>query len=95
VIDNVALTNSWPSIAGAGCSLIFVGAGEERALKFLPLRGLRGVDRQVGSARLDLVAERDQERATWWQEKQDEVVDMRRCRVVLTTRVCTWGLRWC
>jgi hypothetical protein len=28
-------TNSWPSIAGAGCGLICVGAGEERARKVL------------------------------------------------------------
>jgi hypothetical protein len=30
VIDNVVWTDSWPSITGAGCSLICVGAGEER-----------------------------------------------------------------
>jgi hypothetical protein len=27
------------------------------------------------------VAERDQVLATWWQEKQDEVVDMSQCKV--------------
>jgi hypothetical protein len=27
VIGNVVWTNSWPSVAGAGCSLICVGAG--------------------------------------------------------------------
>jgi hypothetical protein len=32
------LTDSWPSIAGAGCDLICV----------LTLQGLRGVERQVG-----------------------------------------------
>jgi hypothetical protein len=30
---------------------------------------------------MDLVAKRDQVRAAWWQEKQDEIVDMSRCRV--------------
>jgi hypothetical protein len=44
-------TNSWPSIVGAGCSLICVGASEERTRKVYALRGLRGVERQVGSAR--------------------------------------------
>jgi hypothetical protein len=51
VIDIVVWTDSWPSIAGACCSFICVGAGEERARKVLALRGLRGVERQVGSAR--------------------------------------------
>jgi hypothetical protein len=50
VIDNVVWTDSWPSIAGVGCVLICVGAGEERARKVYALRGLRGVERQVGSA---------------------------------------------
>jgi hypothetical protein len=31
---------------------------------------------------MDPVAERDQVRAAWWQEKQDEVIDLSRCRVV-------------
>jgi hypothetical protein len=33
VIDNVVWTNSWLRIAGAGCDLTGVGAGEERARK--------------------------------------------------------------
>jgi hypothetical protein len=33
VIDNVVCTDSWLSIAGAGCSLTGVGAGEEQARK--------------------------------------------------------------
>jgi hypothetical protein len=33
VIDNVVWTNSWLSIAGAGCGLTAVGAGEEQARK--------------------------------------------------------------
>jgi hypothetical protein len=30
---------------------------------------------------MDLVAELDQVRAAWWQEKEDNVVDRSRCRV--------------
>jgi hypothetical protein len=30
---------------------------------------------------MDPVAERDQVRAAWWQEKQDEVVERSRCKV--------------
>jgi hypothetical protein len=41
-------TDSWPSIAGAGCGLICVDAGEEWVRKVYALRGLRGVERQVG-----------------------------------------------
>jgi hypothetical protein len=44
-------TDSWQSIAGAGCGLICVGAGEELAHKVYALRGLRGVERQVGLTR--------------------------------------------
>jgi hypothetical protein len=33
VIDNVVWTNSWLSIAGAGCGLTGVGAGEEQERK--------------------------------------------------------------
>jgi hypothetical protein len=51
VIDNVVWTDSWLSIACAGCGLICVGAGEEQARKVITLRGLLGVERQVGSAR--------------------------------------------
>jgi hypothetical protein len=51
VIDNVVWIDSWLSIAGAGCGLICIGANEERARKIHALRGLRKVERQVGSAR--------------------------------------------
>jgi hypothetical protein len=51
VINNVVWTDSWLSIAGASCSLICVGAGEEWARKVYALRGLRGVERQVGLTR--------------------------------------------
>jgi hypothetical protein len=44
-------TNSWPSIAGACCGLICVGAGEEWARKVYALRSLRGMERQVGLTR--------------------------------------------
>jgi hypothetical protein len=33
VIDNVVWTDSWLSIAGAGCGLTSVGVGEEQARK--------------------------------------------------------------
>jgi hypothetical protein len=33
VIDNVVWTDSWLSIAGAGCGLTDVGASEEQAQK--------------------------------------------------------------
>jgi hypothetical protein len=51
VINNVVWTDSWPSIAGVGCDLISVGAGEEWARKVYALRGLQGVERQVGLTR--------------------------------------------
>jgi hypothetical protein len=35
VIENVVWTDSWLSIAGAGCGLTGVGAGEEQALKVI------------------------------------------------------------
>jgi hypothetical protein len=38
-----------------------------------------GETSRLGS--MDPVAEWDQVRAAWWQEKQDEVVDRSRCRV--------------
>jgi hypothetical protein len=44
-------TNSWSSIAGAGCGLICVGADEEWVQKVYALRGLRGVERQVSLTR--------------------------------------------
>jgi hypothetical protein len=35
VIDNVVWIDSWLSIAGAGCSLTSIGAGEEQAQKII------------------------------------------------------------
>jgi hypothetical protein len=85
VIDNVVWTDAWLSIAGAGCGLICLGAGEEWARKVYALRGLRGVERQVG--RLEGPGgHRGQLRTAWWQGKQDEVVDRSRCRVAAHDR---------
>jgi hypothetical protein len=47
----VVWTDCWSSIAGAGCGLICTGAGEEWKRKVYALRGLRGVERQVGLTR--------------------------------------------
>jgi protein gp37 len=85
VIDNVVWTDSWTSIADAGCGLICVGAGEEWARKVYALRGLQGVERQVGLTR-GIGGQRGQVRAAWWQEKQDEVLDWSRCRVAAHNR---------
>jgi hypothetical protein len=41
-------TDTWPSIASAGCGLLCIGAGEEWERKVYVLWGLRGVERQVG-----------------------------------------------
>jgi hypothetical protein len=35
VIDNIVWTDSWLSIAGEGCGLTSVGAGEEQARKVI------------------------------------------------------------
>jgi hypothetical protein len=35
---------------------------------------------------MDLMAERDQVQAAWWQEKQDEVIDWSRCQVAVHDR---------
>jgi hypothetical protein len=51
----------------------------------MPWGGLRGVERQVGLTR-GIQWPRRQVRATWWQEKQDEVVDQSRCRVAAHDR---------
>jgi hypothetical protein len=47
----VVWTDSWRSIAGAGCGLICIGAGEKWAQKVYALQVLRGVERQVGLTR--------------------------------------------
>jgi hypothetical protein len=85
VIDNVVWINSWLSIAGAGCGLICIGAGEERARKFYALRSLRGVERQVGLT-WGTWWPVGSSAAAWWQEKEDGVVDRSRCRVAAHDR---------
>jgi hypothetical protein len=42
VINNVVWTDSWPSIAGASCIFICIGACEEQERKVLALRGVDG-----------------------------------------------------
>jgi hypothetical protein len=44
VIDNVVWTDSWLSIASAGCSLTGVGAGEEQARKVVAGEASRCVE---------------------------------------------------
>jgi hypothetical protein len=51
-----------------------------------------GETSRLGS--MDPVAERDQVRAAWWQEKQDKVVDRSRCRVVAHNRSLHAGFGW-
>jgi hypothetical protein len=65
VIDNVVWTDSWSSIAGEGCGLICVGAGEECVRKVYALRGLRGVEREVGWLE-GPGGQWGQVRAAWW-----------------------------
>jgi hypothetical protein len=43
---------------------------------------------------MDPVAERDQVRVAWWQEKQDEVVNMSRCRVATHKQNMHTGFGW-
>jgi hypothetical protein len=50
IVDNMLWIDFWLSIGGVGCNLICAGAGEDRVRKVYGLRGLRGVERQVGSA---------------------------------------------
>jgi hypothetical protein len=41
VINNVVWTDSWLSIAGAGCGLTSVGTGEEQARKVVAGKAFR------------------------------------------------------
>jgi hypothetical protein len=66
-------TDSWSSIAGAGCGLICVGAVEDQVRKVLACVASEGEETSRLSS-MDPVAERDRVWAAWWQEKQDEVV---------------------
>jgi hypothetical protein len=48
----VVWTDSWPSIAGACCGLICVGAGEEQTRKvYACVASHEGVERQLGLVR--------------------------------------------
>jgi hypothetical protein len=74
VIDNVVWTYSWLSIAGAGCGLTGVGAGEEQVRKVIAGEASRCVEDKLASFE-GLGGQRSQVRATWWKEQQDEVMD--------------------
>jgi hypothetical protein len=67
-------TDSWLSIAGAGCNLIGVGAGEEQARKVFAGEASRcGEDKWASFEGPG--GQRSQVWAAWWQEQQDEVMD--------------------
>jgi hypothetical protein len=74
VIDNVVWTDSWLSIAGAGCGLTRVGASEEQAQKVVA-----GEASRCGEDKYALFegfgGQWGQVRAAWCHEQQDEVVD--------------------
>jgi hypothetical protein len=75
VFDNVVWTDSWPSIAGVGCGLICIGAGEEQA-RMVYAGGPPGVERQValvqgtrwptGSSACRMVARRARQSRVWF-----------------------------
>jgi hypothetical protein len=89
----VVWTGSLPSIAIAGCGLICVGAGEEWAGKVYALRGLRGVERQVGSARGTLVASRVKCGPHGGKKSKTKSWIGAGAGKWFTTGVYTWGLR--
>jgi hypothetical protein len=65
-------TNSWLSIAGAGCGLTSVGAGEEQARKVVADEASRcGEDKKDSFEGPS--GQQGQVRAAWWHEQQDEV----------------------
>jgi hypothetical protein len=67
-------TDSWLSIAGAGCGLIGVGAGEEQARKVVTGEASRcGEDKQASFEGPS--GQRGQVRGAWWHQQQDEVMD--------------------
>jgi hypothetical protein len=55
VIDNVVWTDSWLSIAGAGCGLTGVGAGENKRERSSPV-GPPGVEKTSRLGSMDPVA---------------------------------------
>jgi hypothetical protein len=68
-------TDSWLSIAGAGCGLIRVGAGEEQARKVVAGE-VSGCGGDKWASFEGPGGQRGQVRAAWWQERQDEVEDI-------------------
>jgi hypothetical protein len=67
-------TDSWLSIAGAGCGLTGVGAGEEQVRKVVVGEAPRcGEDKQASFEGPG--GQRSQVRTAWWHEQQDEVMD--------------------
>jgi hypothetical protein len=72
VIDNVVRTDSWLSIASAGCSLTRVGADEEQARKVVTGEASRCGEDKYASFK-GPGGQQGQVRAAWWQEQQDEV----------------------
>jgi hypothetical protein len=67
-------TDSWLSIAGAGCGLTSVGAGEELVRKVVAGEASRCGEDKLNSFEGPGV-QWSQLRAAWWQEQQDEVMD--------------------
>jgi hypothetical protein len=72
VIDNVVWTDSWLSIAGAGCGLTGVGAGEEQARNVVAGEASRCGEDKLASFE-GPVGQQGQARAAWWQEQRYEV----------------------
>jgi hypothetical protein len=72
VIDNIVWTDSWLSIAVAGCGLIGVGACEEQARKVYA-SGPPGVEQTSRLGLRDSVT--SGMKCELRQEQQDEVVD--------------------
>jgi hypothetical protein len=74
VIGNVVWDDSWLSIAGAGCGLTGVGAGEEQVRKVVAGEASRcGEDKYASFEGPG--DQRSQVRAALWHEQQDEVMD--------------------
>jgi hypothetical protein len=74
VIDNVVWTDSWLSIARAGCGLTGAGAGEEQVRKVVAGEASKcGEDKKAWFERTG--GQLSQVRTAWWPEQQDEVMD--------------------
>jgi hypothetical protein len=64
--------DSWRSIAGAGCGLTGIGAGEEQAQKVVASEAFRCEEDKLAWFE-GPGGQQSQVRAAWWQEQQDEV----------------------